>query len=66
MGVSMPTASGFKQVSIVLAAFNALEYTRTCLESIIKYTSVPYELILVNNGSSDGTKSISKQFPERT
>jgi GT2 family glycosyltransferase len=63
MGVSMPTASGFKQVSIVLAAFNALEYTRTCLESIIKYTSVPYELILVNNGSSDGTKEHFETIP---
>jgi GT2 family glycosyltransferase/glycosyltransferase involved in cell wall biosynthesis/SAM-dependent methyltransferase len=41
--------------SIIILCFNQLEYTKKCLQSIVKYTSVPYELILVDNGSSDGT-----------
>jgi GT2 family glycosyltransferase len=44
------------KVSIVLAAYNALQYTKACLQSIAKYTDVPYELVLVDNGSSDGTR----------
>ena len=43
-------------VSIVVLAYNKLEYTRQCIESIYKYSAdVDYELILVDNGSSDGT-----------
>ncbi len=41
--------------SIVILTHNELEYTRQCVESILKYTREPYELIFVDNGSSDGT-----------
>ncbi|NLC12097.1 MAG: glycosyltransferase family 2 protein [Firmicutes bacterium] len=51
------------QVSIVMAAYNALEYSRLCLYSIFKYTPLPFELILVNNGSSDGTKEFFESVP---
>ncbi len=51
------------KVSIVLAAYNALQYTKACLQSIIKYTDVPYELVLVDNGSSDGTREYFNTFP---
>lgn len=45
-------------VSICVLAYNKLEYTQMCVESILKYTSpkINYELILINNGSTDGTK----------
>ncbi|MFS0821629.1 glycosyltransferase family 2 protein [Bacillus sp. 1P02SD] len=45
------------KVSVVLLAYNNLSYTRDCVESILKNTDdVEYELILVDNGSTDGTK----------
>lgn len=50
------------KVSIVLAAYNALQYTKACLQSIVKYTDVPYELVLIDNGSSDGTREYFKTF----
>lgn len=43
-------------VSIIIPCFNAVEYTKQCVKSILKNTDVSYELILINNGSSDGTK----------
>ena len=44
------------EVSIVVVAYNRLEKTRRCVESILKYTdNVDYELILVDSGSQDGT-----------
>ncbi len=43
-------------VSLVIAVYNQLRYTQQCLESIARCTDVPYELILVDNGSSDGTR----------
>lgn len=41
--------------SIVIVTHNELPYTRLCLESIRHFTDEPYELILVDNGSTDGT-----------
>lgn len=42
-------------VSIVILVHNQLEYTKKCIESLFKYTREPFELILVDNGSTDGT-----------
>ena len=45
-------------VSIVVLAYNNLSSTRDCVESILKNTKgIDYELILVDNGSKDGTKA---------
>jgi GT2 family glycosyltransferase/Tfp pilus assembly protein PilF len=41
--------------SIIILCCNELEYTRQCLESVLRWTRPPYELILVDNGSTDGT-----------
>ncbi|MFH0921106.1 MAG: glycosyltransferase [Fibrobacterota bacterium] len=43
------------KTSIVMLTFNQLSYTRQCLESIRTNTDTPFELILVDNGSTDGT-----------
>ena len=44
-----------RDVSIVIPLFNQLEYTRRCLESLLVDTTWVKEIILINNGSSDGT-----------
>ncbi|MGQ9693176.1 MAG: glycosyltransferase [Thermodesulfobacteriota bacterium] len=44
-----------KVVSIIILAHNQLSYTRMCIESIWRYTNVPYELIIIDNGSTDKT-----------
>jgi GT2 family glycosyltransferase/tetratricopeptide (TPR) repeat protein len=41
--------------SIVLVTFNQLAFTHQCLESIRFRTDEPYEIIIVDNGSTDGT-----------
>lgn len=42
-------------ISIIIPVFNQLSYTRECLDHIQKHTDIPYELIMIDNGSSDGT-----------
>uniref|UniRef100_UPI0012FA2709 glycosyltransferase n=1 Tax=Zavarzinella formosa TaxID=360055 RepID=UPI0012FA2709 len=42
-------------VSIIILCHNELAFTRLCLESVRRHTTPPYELILVDNGSTDGT-----------
>lgn len=41
--------------SVVVLCCNELAYTRLCLESVLRHTRPPYELVLVDNGSADGT-----------
>lgn len=51
-------------VSILVLAYNNLKkHTQYCLESILKYTDVDYELVLIDNGSSDGTFEFFKSVP---
>ncbi|MEW5920329.1 MAG: glycosyltransferase family 2 protein [Bacillota bacterium] len=58
----MPAAP-LKDVSIIVAAYNALEYSKACLQAIRDYTPPGYELLLINNGSTDGTKEFFEQIP---
>ncbi|MBE6102684.1 MAG: glycosyltransferase family 2 protein [Selenomonas ruminantium] len=41
--------------SIIILSFNTLNLTRMCLESIRAHTPEEYELILVDNASTDGS-----------
>jgi GT2 family glycosyltransferase/2-polyprenyl-3-methyl-5-hydroxy-6-metoxy-1,4-benzoquinol methylase len=43
------------RVSIVMLTFNRLDLTRDAVASLQRSTRQPHELILVDNGSSDGT-----------
>lgn len=51
-----------KKVSMIILCWNQLAYTKLCLESIEKYTRSPYELIMVDNGSSDGTRAYLEEY----
>ncbi|MCV9951009.1 glycosyltransferase family 2 protein [Paenibacillus sp. BT-177] len=43
-------------VSIVILTLNNWKLTERCLDSIVRYTTIPYELICIDNGSTDGTQ----------
>jgi glycosyltransferase involved in cell wall biosynthesis len=48
-------------LSIIMLCYNALEYTKKAIKSIQRYTRSPYELIVIDNNSSDGTGKWLKQ-----
>lgn len=52
-----------RKVSIIILGFNQAEYTRKCLLSIRAHTRQRYELILVDNGSSDHTWDLFRSIP---
>ncbi|MEO0566867.1 MAG: glycosyltransferase family 2 protein [Pseudomonadota bacterium] len=53
------------KVSIIVVSYNTREMTLECLRSVKAQTTEPYELIVVDNTSSDGSaEAIAKEFPE--
>jgi O-antigen biosynthesis protein len=52
-------------VSIIVPCFNTLRFTKMCINSIIKYTTYPYELIVIDNGSTDGTCKYLNKLKKR-
>lgn len=42
-------------ISIIIPVFNAYKFSSKCIDSIIKNTSLKYEIIVVDNGSTDQT-----------
>ena len=57
-GVRLPapqTPSPKPLISLVILGYNRLDMTRACIDSILASTSQPFELVFVDNGSSDGS-----------
>jgi len=50
------------RVSIVIPAYNEQDHLVACLQAISKQTVKPYEVIVVDNNSSDNTAAIAKSF----
>jgi len=54
------------QVSVVVVTHNGLVFTRLCLESVLASLDVPpLEVIVVDNGSTDGTLDYLHRLAER-
>jgi len=45
-----------KSVSIIILTYNGVEYTKQFYDSLIESTDLNYELIIIDNSSTDGTK----------
>lgn len=50
--------------SIIILCYNGLGYTRQCLKSIEDCTPELHEIIIVDNGSTDGTPNFLRQYAE--
>jgi len=57
------TRSSF--VSIIILTRNKLELTSACIDSVLKRTHAPFELIIVDSGSSDGTQEYVQNLRTR-
>ena len=52
-------------ISIIVPIYNAEEYLPDCLDSIVRQTYKNVEILLVENGSSDKSLEICKQYASR-
>ncbi len=52
-------------VSVLIISYNTREMTLDCLRSLKEQTSLPHEVIVVDNNSQDGSaEAIAAEFPE--
>ena len=52
-------------VSVIMPAFNAEEYLREAIESILSQTFRNFEFIIVDDGSTDNTKKVLKKYQSK-
>ena len=50
--------------SIIILCFNGLQYTRQCLKSLEEFTPEPHEIVIVDNGSTDGTPGFLRLYAD--
>ncbi len=53
------------KLSVIVPVYNAEAYLRPCLDSLLSQTIDDYELILVNDGSRDGSGAILEEYRRR-
>jgi GT2 family glycosyltransferase len=53
------------EVSVIVATRDNLPFLRLCLESVLAHTEHPCELIVIDNGSTDGTSAYLERLAER-
>lgn len=53
------------KVSIIIPAFNVEQYLEECLESILSQKFNDYEIIIIDDGSTDRTKDIAKLYAKK-
>ena len=52
-------------ISVIVPVYNVEEYLEECLESIRQQTYTDIEVILVNDGSTDGSRKICERYYEK-
>jgi GT2 family glycosyltransferase len=53
-------------LSVIVLAWNQVDLTERCLNSIRSGTTGPYELIVVDNGSEDATRDLAAELADKT
>lgn len=63
--MSRNLAEKFPLVSVIVPVYNVEKYLARCLDSIVEQTYQNLEIILINDGSTDGSGEICRQYAER-
>lgn len=59
------TVGGSPRVSVIIPTYNRPEYLRQAVESVLAQTYVDFEVIVVDDGSTDNTAEVMATFDDR-
>ena len=51
-----------QKTTIIIVTFNAYDYVKKCLESVLKHTSKAHDIIIIDNKSDSKTREYVKTF----
>ena len=51
-------------ISVIIPAYNTEAYLARCLDSVLAQTLTDFELLLINDGSTDGTAAVADRYAE--
>ncbi|MGH9696332.1 MAG: glycosyltransferase family 2 protein, partial [Bryobacteraceae bacterium] len=52
-------------IAIAIVTYNSAAFIRRCLEYVFEQDYTPFEIIVVDNASKDGTPEILGEFEQR-
>ena len=55
----------YKMITIIVPIYNASMYLRKCLESLYHQSYKKMEILLINDGSTDNSEKICKEFVKK-
>lgn len=61
----MKRRSQMELISVIIAVYNTEKYLCQCLDSVVNQTYTNLEIILVDDGSTDGSSEICKQYAQQ-
>ena len=53
------------KLSIIVPVYNVLPYIRRCLDSLLSQSVEDFEILLVDDGSSDGTEAVLEEYRDK-
>ena len=53
------------RISVAIATYNAAEYLREAIDSVLAQTLQPFEIVVVDDGSTDHTRAVCEAFGDR-
>ena len=54
-----------RRISFIVSTYNCENFVEECINSVISQISDKDELVLVDDGSSDGTRDVLKKYEDR-
>ena len=53
------------EISVIMSVYNGEKFVRKCIESILNQTFTRFEFIIIDDGSTDNTKNIIKEYEKK-
>lgn len=62
---SKPMTNSKIKVSFIVPVYNVENYLKKCLDSLVHQSGANYEIILINDGSTDNSSQICKEYAKK-